>query len=118
MGDNTIGIDIDHKNQTRLLKTYFNARMIAEPVDVRETRHGFHLKIQKRTSILRQIEANNMKKSDNRAKVLLDSYWMLPFLQSRVKPMEAHKTTSPLIQVPTPYPQMLIISPGCLASNC
>lgn len=56
MGDRTIGIDIDHKNQMCLLKVYFNSKMIAEPVDVRETKHGFHLRISKRTSIWRQIE--------------------------------------------------------------
>jgi hypothetical protein len=55
-----IGIDIDHKNQLRLLKVYYNAGMIAKPVDVKETQHGFHLRIPKRTSLWRRHEARLM----------------------------------------------------------
>ena len=56
-----IGIDIDHKNILRLLKTYFNARLIAKPVDVKETKHGFHLRIPKRTSLWRHNEVRLMR---------------------------------------------------------
>jgi hypothetical protein len=67
----TIGIDIDHKNMMRLLKVYFNARMIAEPVDIRETKHGFHLRIPRRTSIWRQIEVRLML-SDCKGRLAFD----------------------------------------------
>lgn len=56
MSYKTIGVDIDSKNQMRLLKAYYNAGMIAKPLDVKETKHGFHLRIPKRTSLWRAIE--------------------------------------------------------------
>lgn len=69
--DRTIGIDMDHKNTLRLLKTYFNARMIAEPVGVMETKHGFHLRIPKRASLWRQIEVRLML-SDCKGRLAFD----------------------------------------------
>ena len=44
-----LGIDLDTKNQFKLLKTYFNARWIANKlggkVEVYETNKGYHIKI-------------------------------------------------------------------------
>jgi hypothetical protein len=71
LSDKTIGIDIDHKNMLRLLKVYFNSRMIAEPVSVMETKHGFHLRIPKRTSLWRQIEVRLML-SDCKGRLTFD----------------------------------------------
>jgi hypothetical protein len=55
----------------RLLKVYFNSRMIAEPVGVMETKHGFHLRIPKRTSLWRQIEVRLML-SDCKGRLAFD----------------------------------------------
>ena len=40
--DMRIGIDIDHRNQFQLLKTYFNARRFGD-VQVYETHKGYHV---------------------------------------------------------------------------
>ena len=44
-----LGIDIDSFNQFKLLKTYFNAKWLAEKlngkVELYQTKHGYHIKI-------------------------------------------------------------------------
>lgn len=71
MKNGIIGVDIDSKNQMRLLKVFFNAKMFAEPVDVKETTHGFHLRIPKRTSLWRHHEARLML-SDCKGRLAFD----------------------------------------------
>jgi hypothetical protein len=44
-----IGLDLDGKNRFRLLKAYFNALKLGK-VNVYETEHGYHLKIEKALS--------------------------------------------------------------------
>lgn len=46
-----LGIDLDTKNQFKLLKVYFNARWLAEHINpnaevkVYETEHGYHIRV-------------------------------------------------------------------------
>ena len=40
-----IGIDIDTKNQSELLRKYFNSRLISEDIETYETRGGYHFHI-------------------------------------------------------------------------
>jgi hypothetical protein len=51
-----IGIDVDGKNQLRMLKRYFNAQNIGR-VEIKETQHGFHIRIFKRASIRQNIQS-------------------------------------------------------------
>lgn len=42
--DNRISIDLDTKNQFKLLSVYFNMKRLTDIVEVKETRKGFHVK--------------------------------------------------------------------------
>lgn len=54
-----IGIDLDSRNVFRLLKVYFNAKAIAEP-DIKETQHGFHLRLPLDVDIQDQLMIRQM----------------------------------------------------------
>ena len=45
-----LGIDLDSKNQFKLLKAYFNARLLGD-VKLYETRKGYHIKVKTRTNV-------------------------------------------------------------------
>jgi hypothetical protein len=50
-----IGIDVDSKNQLGMLKRYFNAQKIGR-VEIKETQHGYHIRIFRRASIRQNIQ--------------------------------------------------------------
>lgn len=50
-----IGVDLDTKNRFRLLKAYFNARQISEPI-LKETLHGVHMRIPIKTDVATNLE--------------------------------------------------------------
>ena len=48
-----LGIDLDSKNQFRLLKVYFNAKYVFKnaKIEIFETKHGYHVKVHVPTNI-------------------------------------------------------------------
>lgn len=50
-----IGLDVDGKNQLRMLEKYFNASKIGR-TEIKETAHGYHIRIFKRASIRKNIQ--------------------------------------------------------------
>lgn len=51
----TIGLDVDSKNQLRMLEKYFNSSKIGR-TEIKETQHGYHIWIQKRAGIRQNIQ--------------------------------------------------------------